>query len=76
MKHCLDAGKEESSDWESSDTLEMWRQQQQQVGGTQHKGAFLPALPLLSCGRGQGKDCCSDPPTSQLTDCQGQGREQ
>lgn len=44
--------------------------------GLNIEGLFLPALPLLSCGRGRGKDCCSDPPTSQLADCQGQGPEQ
>lgn len=51
-------------------------QQQQQVGGDRHEGAFLPDLPLLSCEKGLGKGCCSDPPRSQLIDCHGQGPEQ
>lgn len=61
---------------ERSDYLRKKKWQQQQVGGDRHEGAFLPELPLLSCGKGLGKGCCSDPPRSQLIDCHGQGPEQ
>lgn len=52
---CREGG--DSSDRESSGTLEMWREQrqQQQVGGTQHRGAFSTCFTTAVMWEGPGE---------------------